>query len=136
MNNQQGSAEEDGVEHPHSDGNQYFTHERLDANKIIVEIPAEQRSVYQERLPSGFDPMGEIYLRGQAYRRLSGGKAKWWVLISGWIIFGGIFVILLLATFSSPAPATILPLIFSCFPVFLVLKGTLKKIAEEKRRKR
>jgi hypothetical protein len=68
--------------------NQFFRDEKLDEDQLFVEVPAEQKSPYQERIPSGYDPMGEIYLRGRAYRSLSGGTIPWWVLISGWIIFG------------------------------------------------
>ncbi|MDZ8187535.1 MAG: hypothetical protein RMX96_22130 [Nostoc sp. ChiSLP02] len=33
-------------------------------DKIRFGIPAELEPTYEERIPSGYDPMGEIYLRG------------------------------------------------------------------------
>lgn len=116
--------------------NPYFSKDNSDEDKIFVEIPAEQRPVDYERLPSGFDPMGEIYLRGRAYRGISGGKTPWWVLISAWIIFGGIFCLCLSAAFLSPGLGIIFPLFLSGIFVLIVLRGTLAKLSHRKHRRR
>ncbi len=42
---------------------QIFGTEELDEGKLFIEVPAEQKTHYQEKIPSGYDPMGEIYLR-------------------------------------------------------------------------
>ncbi|MDZ8083370.1 MAG: hypothetical protein RMX35_30435 [Nostoc sp. DcaGUA01] len=79
----------------------------FDSDKIRVEIPAEQEPIYQQRIPSGYDPMGEIYLRGRAMRTMSSGRMPWWVLISGWILFGGLFFLVLGIAISSISLALI-----------------------------
>ncbi|MBW4574598.1 MAG: hypothetical protein KME08_04875 [Aphanothece sp. CMT-3BRIN-NPC111] len=66
----------------------YFRDEGLDKGEISYDIPAEQKLPFQEKLPSGYDPMGEIYLEGRAYSNISEGNSKWWIIISSWIIFG------------------------------------------------
>src|ERR671933_1700965 len=76
---------------------QFFRDDKLDEERLFVKIPAEQKSPHQEKIPSGYDPMGEIYLRGRAYRGLSGGSAPWWVIISSWLIFGGLALVVLVA---------------------------------------
>ena len=106
------------------------------SDQIRVEIPAERESTYPQRIPSGYDPMGEIYLRGRAMRNLSSGRMPWWVLISGWVLFGGLFFLVLGIAISSISLALIPPLIISGVPVLIVLRGTLAKLSTKKRPKR
>ena len=47
--------------------------EPTDREHLVVEILVDQPSPYQERIPSGYDPMGEIYLRGRASRTIADG---------------------------------------------------------------
>lgn len=108
----------------------------FDSDKIRVEIPAEQEPIYQQRIPSGYDPMGEIYLRGRAMRNLSSGTKPWWVLISGWVLFGGLFFLVLGIAISSISLALIPYLIISGVPVLIVLRGTLAKLSAKKRSRR
>src|ERR687885_2636896 len=89
---------------------QFFRHDKLDEDRLFVKIPAEQKSPHQERVPSGYDPMGEIYLRGRAYRSLSGGTIPWWVLISGWLVFGSPALLMLIVMIASPSWSLLLPL--------------------------
>jgi hypothetical protein len=37
--------------------------DRTEADKFVVEIPPEKPPTYHEKLPSGFDLIGEIYLK-------------------------------------------------------------------------
>src|SRR4028119_1194076 len=69
------------------DSKQFFPDDEIARDRIIVEVPINPKSPYEERVPSGYDPMSEIYLRGRAFRGLAGGRIRWWVLISGWIFF-------------------------------------------------
>lgn len=112
--------------------NPYFRNDKLDENKIFVEIPSEQKPVYHERLTSGFDPMGEIYLEGRAYRGISKGRAPWWVLFTAWIIFGGIFFMCLSAAFASPGLEILSILLIVSLPVLITLRGTLAKLSNRK----
>ncbi|MFN6540908.1 hypothetical protein FACHB389_16270 [Nostoc calcicola FACHB-389] len=108
----------------------------FDSDNIRVEIPAERKSTYHERIPSAYDPMGEIYLRGRAMRNMSSGTMPWWVLISGWVLFGGLFLLLVSTAISSLTYALIPSLIISGIPLLIVLRGTLAKLKTIKRRSR
>src|ERR687894_768970 len=92
---------------------QFLPDDKLDTDRIVVEVPAEQKSPYQERIPSGYEPMGEIYLRGRAFRGLAGGRIPWWVLISGWIVFGGLALLTLITAIASAS--------FGALPVLIIL---------------
>jgi VIT1/CCC1 family predicted Fe2+/Mn2+ transporter len=105
-------------------------------DKIRVEIPTERELTYQQRIPSGYDPMGEIYLRGRAMRNMSSGTIPWWVLISGWVLFGGSFLLLISTAIFSKSLALILYLIIPGIFVLIVLRGTLAKLQTRKRRRR
>src|ERR687885_580128 len=114
----------------------FFQNEKLDEDELFVEVPAEQKSPYQERIPSGYDPMGEIYLRGRAYRNLSGGTIPWWVLISGWLIFGSPVLLILIAAITSQSLDLLLPLVFAAIPLLILWRGTLSKLSRTKPRRR
>lgn len=115
---------------------QFFSDENLGNDKLYIEIPAEQQSPYQERIPSGYDPMQEIYLRGRAFRSMSGGGIPWWVLISGWLIFGGLALLMLITAIASQSFELLFPLVIISIPVLIVCRGTLAKLSNNKRRKR
>ncbi|MBW4544763.1 MAG: hypothetical protein KME25_10030 [Symplocastrum torsivum CPER-KK1] len=115
---------------------QFFRHEKLDEDRLFVEVPAEQKLPYQERIPSGYDPMGEIYLRGRAYRSLSGGTIPWWVLITGWLVFGSPALLVLITAIAS-ASFTMLPaLAITAIPLLILWRGTLAKLSSTKPRRR
>jgi hypothetical protein len=97
-------------------------------DKIKVEIPAPEEPTYQQRIPSGYDPMGEIYLRGRAMRSMSSGRIPWWVLISGWVLFGGLFLLLVSTAITSISLALIPGLIISGISLLIVLRGTVAKL--------
>ncbi|MBH8562273.1 hypothetical protein I8748_08800 [Nostoc sp. CENA67] len=105
-------------------------------DKLYIEIPAEQNSPYQERIPSGYDPMQEIYLRGRAFRSMSGGRIPWWVLISGWLIFGGLALLMLISAIASQSFGLLLPLAFVSIPVLILWRGTVAKVSTTKPRRR
>ena len=115
---------------------QFFRDEKLDEDRLFVEVPAEQKPPYQERIPSGYDPMGEIYLRGRAYRSLSGGTIPWWVLISGWLIFGAPALMVLIAAIASPSFIMLPALAFAAIPLLILWRGTLAKLSNTKSRRR
>lgn len=66
----------------------FFNENKLDQDELFVEIPSVQKLTDYDRVPTSFEPMGEIYLRGRIFRRIASGKTKCWILISSWIIFG------------------------------------------------
>jgi hypothetical protein len=106
------------------------------SDKIRVEIPANQEPMYHQRIPSAYDPIGNIYVEGRAMRTMSSGTMPWWVLFSGWVLFGGLFFVLLGVAISSLSLALIPSLIISGVPVLVVLRGTLAKLSTRKRTRR
>ncbi|BAT55038.1 hypothetical protein NOS3756_40160 [Nostoc sp. NIES-3756] len=106
------------------------------SDKIRVEIPANQEPMYHQKIPSAYDPIGNIYVEGRAMRTMSSGTMPWWVLFSGWVLFGGLFFLVLGAAISSLSLALIPSLIISGVPVLIVLRGTLAKLSAKKSAKR
>ncbi|MBF2003822.1 MAG: hypothetical protein IGS50_22975 [Synechococcales cyanobacterium C42_A2020_086] len=101
---------------------------------LSVEIPAEPRPLPADRIPRGYDPMGEIQLRGRSYRGLASGQVPWWVLITGWVIFGGIAALLLHVAITS---ATLTSWIWVAIAALLLLvlgRGTVAKLSSQRRR--
>jgi hypothetical protein len=108
--------------------------QRLDRGKVSNEIPANQKLIDYERIPSGYDPMGQIQLAGRIYRSLAGGRIPWWVLISGWIIFGSIAFFFLFLVVSSFSLSALFPLMIETFPLLILWKGTTAKLSSKRRR--
>lgn len=106
---------------------QFLPDQSLEPDKLSVEIPAEQHPVAPEQIPSGFDPMGEIQLRGQAYRGLASGRTPWWILASGWFVFGCIFAVLLHAALTSNSLTIWIFLIIMALPLIILGRGTVAK---------
>jgi hypothetical protein len=115
---------------------QFLPDDKLDTDRIVVEVPAEQKSPYQERIPSGYEPMGEIYLRGRAFRGLAGGRIPWWVLISGWILFGGLALLTLITAIASASFGALPVLIILAIPIIILWRGTTAKLSIEKHKSR
>ncbi|OKH18871.1 hypothetical protein [[Limnothrix rosea] IAM M-220] len=53
-----------------------------------VDVPVNPPVHSYDRIPSGYDPMGEIQLRGRSYRSLASGRMPLWVLVGGWLFLG------------------------------------------------
>lgn len=114
---------------------QYLPDENnLDKDKLSIEIPAEQHPTQYDRVPSGYEPMGEIQLRGRIFSGLAAGQTHWWVLISGWFIFGFITALLLHAAIATLKLTAWMLLAVSIIPLFVLLKGTIAKLAADRRR--
>jgi hypothetical protein len=99
-------------------------------DEIYIEVPPTSHYPYPERIPSASDPMGSIYVRGRALRTLGGGNVRWWVLISGWLMFGTIFLSVASIALFSPSYILILPLVITALPLFPLWRGTAKKLAQ------
>lgn len=117
------------------DYKQFLPNDELDRERIVVEVPANPKPTQQERIPSEYDPMGQIYLQGRVFRGLTGGRIPWWVLISGWIIFGGLFLSILILAIASAAFEFLPVLLFAFIPVMVLWRGTVAKLSIEKHRK-
>lgn len=115
-----------------NESNRFFPDENLDRDKLSIEISAEQPA-HPDRIPSGYDPMGEIQLRGQAYRGLAGGQIPWWILISGWVIFGFIAAVLLHAAIKSASLTLWILFVIMVIPLFILGRGTTAKLSGRRR---
>lgn len=111
-----------------NESKRFLPDENPDKDKLSIEIPAEQ-PLHPERIASGFDPMGEIHLRGQAYRGLAGGQTPWWILIAGWGIFGCIAAVLLHAAITFSSLTIWILLIIMVIPLFILGRGTRAKLS-------
>ncbi|MCJ8279030.1 MAG: hypothetical protein MJK14_03565 [Rivularia sp. ALOHA_DT_140] len=115
----------------------FIPDEGFESSPIVYQVPSETEIPHQERIPSGYDPMSEIELRGRAYRGLSGGRTPWWVLITGWFIFGIIFFGVFIPTITTMVSGdwiiliSILPALLIAV-VFLVImwRGTSAKLSD------
>jgi hypothetical protein len=116
--------------------NQFSRGKQSEDEPYFVEIPAEQKSPEWERIPSGYDPMGKIHLRGRAMRSLSGGRIPWWVLISGWVIFGALGLYVLIAAVASRSWTMLLPLVLAAIPLLILWRGTRSKLSRPNHRRR
>ncbi|BAY86937.1 hypothetical protein NIES267_64480 [Calothrix parasitica NIES-267] len=122
----------------------FLPNEGLESPPIVYEVPSEVETPYQEKIPSGYDPMSEIELRGRAYRGLSGGRIPWWVLITGWFIFGFVafaFLIPIVSAFItsgfSTALVMLLPaLLIGCIPLMILWRGTSAKLSNKNKNRR
>lgn len=118
---------------------------------ISVPPPTEQINI--ERRPFGFTPMGEVETDRQAYRGLTQGRMRWWIIITSWfvvalppLVIGGhiIFTSLwhLLTVSKEPIGICIalilmgVTLVFSSLPLLIVIRATKAKLKHEPSGKR
>lgn len=116
--------------------NPFFDDDKVNKDELFIEVPPDQTPPYQERIPSGYDPMGEIHLRGRAFRSLSGGTISWWILISGWFIFGVPALLILINAIILQSFALVIPLGLAAIPLLILWRGTAAKLSNTKRRRR
>lgn len=109
--------------------------EELDEDNLSIGIPAQQSHVQPDRIPSGYDPMGEIQLRGQASRSLASGQVPGWVLITGWILFGGLALIMTYVAIKTSSLTAWFFWAIALIPLFIMWKGTQAKAANRRRRR-
>jgi hypothetical protein len=105
----------------------YLPHRKLDKDRLIVEIPLESKMPYPDRLPSGFDPMQSIGLEGGAFRGLARGRIPWWVLITGWMIFGGFGLLTLTLAITSSILSSLPLILINGIPLVILWRGTAAK---------
>ncbi|BAU14055.1 hypothetical protein LEP3755_45990 [Leptolyngbya sp. NIES-3755] len=120
------------------------------SKKRHISVPPPTGQIHIEQRPNGFTPMGEIETDRQAYRALTQGRMRWWVIITSWfaiafppLIFafwaiynsipvlasgdwGAIFVIVVLLG------AT---LIISSLPLLIVIRATRAKLEHDRQKK-
>jgi hypothetical protein len=105
----------------------YLPPRKSDKDRFIVEIPLELKMPKPDRLPSGFDPIQSIGLEGRAFRGLAGGRIPWWILITGWIIFGGFALLTLSLAITSGVLSSLPLLVINGIPIVILWRGTAAK---------
>lgn len=118
------------------DNQDLFSDYRKPEDKVSVDIPAEQSSTYVEKIPSAYNPVGEIYSEGRAMRGMSTGAMPLWVLLTGWALFGGFFFLLLGVAISSSSLFFLPSLLLALIPLLIVIRGTKAKLSNKKSRRR
>jgi len=78
----------------------FLPDEEFKREQFVYEVPSEAEPPSQERIPSAYEPMQKIQLDGRAYRGLARGRIPWWVLMTGWMIFGGLAFVFLIPAIS------------------------------------
>lgn len=115
--------------------NQYLPEDssKVDQDQLSIEIPAEP-PLHSEVVPSGLDPMSRIEMRGQAYRGLAGGQPPWWILISGWFVFGFFAAVAAHAAIQNSSLALWILLVIAVIPLLILARGTIAKLATSRER--
>lgn len=112
-----------------------FLPERKPEN-YSIEIPAEQRPLEHNRIPSGYEPMGEIELRGRVFSGLASGRVHWWILITGWIFLGCFVLAIIYIAIKSSLIVALIYLAIAAIPFIVLWRGTTAKLSRRKRRNR
>jgi hypothetical protein len=103
-------------------------------DEIFIEVQSTPHYPYPERIPSSSDPMGEIYTEGIMLRSLGSGNVKWWVLISGWVFYGLIFLAFVSIAISSQSYVLIFSTVIIAIPLVPIWRGTAKKLSKRHRK--
>jgi hypothetical protein len=101
-------------------------------DKLSIDIPAEP-PISSERIPSGYDPMGEVELRGRVAQSMASGRIPWWVLITGWGLAGGFAFLLLHLAIQAFSWLLLIPLALAIIFLLILWRGTQAKLANGKR---
>jgi hypothetical protein len=113
-----------------NDFNNYLPEQKPE--EYSIEIPADQSPINLDRVPSGDDLMGRIEQRGMAYSRLARGLAPWWILIAGWVVFGGLALGLLKMALAGSIVSWVL-LVLVLLPLVILGQGTVAKLTSGRR---
>jgi hypothetical protein len=114
----------------------YLPPRKSEKDRFILEIPLESKMPKPDRLPSGFDPIQSIGLEGRAFRGLAGGRMPWWVLITGWIIFGGFALLSLSLAITSGFLSSLPLLLINIIPILILWRGTAAKFTANRYKKK
>ena len=87
-----------------------------------------------EKHPSGYSPMERIELQGQAYRGLASGQMPWWVIVSGWVIFGLPCLMMTVVAVTSGEPFVLIASAMPLIVLWIMWRGTRAKLTQQKAR--
>ncbi len=97
--------------------------------KQFAEVPPSPPPMIISKAPSGYAPMSQIELEGQAYSGVTSGTIPWWVLISAAVVF--VVPGLAMALASGNVIALLIPVL----PLAIVLRGVRAKLISQKHKK-
>lgn len=112
-----------------NDVNNYLPDQKPE--EYSIGIPADQPPLNLNQVPSGDDLMGRIEQRGMAYSRLARGLAPWWILIAGWVVFGGLALGLLKMALAGSIVSWVL-LVIVLLPLVILAQGTVAKVSSRR----
>lgn len=116
---------------PDNNFNSFLPEEPPNRDNLSIDIPAEP-PLSVERVPSGYDPMGEIELRGRVAQGMSSGRIPWWVLITGWVLAGGFAFLLLHLAIQSFSWLLLVPLAIAAIFLVILWRGTQAKLGQRR----
>ncbi|MEA5593144.1 hypothetical protein [Rivularia sp. UHCC 0363] len=117
---------------------QFLPDAEFEPEQIVYSVPPNDQPLDREKMPSGYDPMGRIKLEGIAFRGLAAGRIPWWVLITGWFVFGIVTFAMLIpaiALFASDLIMLLPTLVISSIPFVILWRGTAAKLSVKKKLK-
>ena len=104
-----------------------------ESDKLSFDEQIRQPSIEHDRIPSQYDPMGEIELEGRALGSLAGGRIPWWVMISGWILWGVPSLLFIYNAIISISWGTIPIIVIALLPISILWRGTNAKLSNWRR---
>ncbi len=105
------------------------------SKEVFTEIPAPLPPQIKKAL-TGFSPMEQIELEGQAYRGFASGQMPWLIVLTGWVVFVAPFLVMIFIVITSQ-DLTLLPAVaIAAMPVWIVCRGTQAKLASDGKRNR
>ena len=104
-------------------------------DELFMEVPSTPHYPYPDKIPSPSDPMGQIYTEGLVLRSLASGNVKWWVLISGWVFYGIVFLVFVSISLSLKSYLSILFIVIASIPLVSIWRETAKKLSNRLSRK-
>ena len=96
----------------------------------FTEVPPSPPPIIVSKAPSGYAPMSQIELEGQAYSGVASGTVPWWVLISAAFVFVVPSLGLALTT------GNFIALLATILFMALVLRGVRAKLTVQKKEQR
>lgn len=94
--------------------------------RLFAEVPSPPSPIIISKAESGYTPMSQIELEGQAYRGVTSSRVPWWVLTSATIVFIVPSLGVALAT------GNLIVLLTTVLPLALILRGIRAKLIAQK----
>ncbi|MEM6453322.1 MAG: hypothetical protein AAF703_23790 [Cyanobacteria bacterium P01_D01_bin.105] len=126
---------DDNEFHAYLDSSAHSLNDSLANNaKLYVDVPPPPPQKI-ERAATGLAPMERIALEGKAYRGLASGSKPWWVMVTGWVMFGLPCLAVVIGLALSGGGVEMVGAIAICLVFFWIMyRGTRAKLKQQQRR--